>query len=238
MSPEVAVPNLLTIAWLLPLASFVVISIGFSIPQLFGSRASYAVQPYGAYIAIGAIEGTLDQATTLPSIDPYMNITLAVVVEDHNRSKFRTREQIRNYPGVKLGVIKRSFFADRAPKLFSEDSLVELESASEYFDGRYEEIDALVISAEKGAAWTMRKPQFSVNNPLKGQIRVPLYYLTASDHEFEAFLQNWLTLKRTNGTYDQLYQYWILGTDEKELGLDGQKHSRWSIIKDVLRWVE
>ena len=55
MDPQTVIPNLLTIAWLLPLASFVIIWIAYSLPQLFGSRASYAIQPYGAYLAVGTI---------------------------------------------------------------------------------------------------------------------------------------------------------------------------------------
>ena len=48
-------PTLLAIAWLLPLASFAVIAISYSVPQFFGHRVPYAQQKYAAYIAIGAI---------------------------------------------------------------------------------------------------------------------------------------------------------------------------------------
>ncbi len=55
MNPETALPNLLMAAWLLPLISFAVISIGYSIPQYIGIRVPYATQKVAAYIAIGAI---------------------------------------------------------------------------------------------------------------------------------------------------------------------------------------
>jgi hypothetical protein len=42
-------------AWLLPLASFIVIAVGYSLPQLAGVRVSYAQQKLGAYISIAAI---------------------------------------------------------------------------------------------------------------------------------------------------------------------------------------
>lgn len=48
-------PTLLLIAWLLPLASFTAICIGYSVPQFFGIRVRYATQQYAAYIAIAAI---------------------------------------------------------------------------------------------------------------------------------------------------------------------------------------
>jgi NADH-quinone oxidoreductase subunit L len=57
MTPETAIPNLLLAAFLLPLLSFAVIWIGYSIPQYIGIRVPYASQKYAAYIAIGAIVG-------------------------------------------------------------------------------------------------------------------------------------------------------------------------------------
>ena len=50
-------PTLLLIAWLLPLASFTVICIGYSMPQMLGVRVRYSTQKYAGYIAIGAIVG-------------------------------------------------------------------------------------------------------------------------------------------------------------------------------------
>src|SRR5918994_127887 len=52
-----ALPNLLLIAWLLPLASFAVICVGYSVPQLLGMRVRYSMQRYAGYLAIGAIVG-------------------------------------------------------------------------------------------------------------------------------------------------------------------------------------
>ncbi len=48
-------PTLLMIACLLPLASFTVICIGYSIPQLLGLGVRYATQTIASYIAVGAI---------------------------------------------------------------------------------------------------------------------------------------------------------------------------------------
>src|SRR5205809_7491849 len=51
------IPTLLLIAWLLPLASFTIICIGYSIPQMLGIRVRYSTQKYAGYIAIAAIVG-------------------------------------------------------------------------------------------------------------------------------------------------------------------------------------
>jgi hypothetical protein len=41
---ESLLSNLLLTAWLLPLVSFAIIAVGYSVPQYFGRRASYAPQ--------------------------------------------------------------------------------------------------------------------------------------------------------------------------------------------------
>lgn len=185
--------------------------------------------------AVSAQEGTVEQAASLPSIDPYMEVTLAIVVPDHEKHNFRTPERIAAIDNLKLGVIRGSFFAEKAPAAFADQpdvQIVELDSASEFFDGRYRDLDGLVINAESGSAWTFRNPGFTVANPLSGRVRVPLYLLTASNLEFEAFLRNWLRLKRADGTYRKLYDYWILGLEEED------RHPRWSVVRDVLHWVD
>ncbi len=183
-------------------------------------------------IAMSAIEGTVNQAALLPAIDPYMEVILAIVVPDHDKGKYKTRDDILAIPNLKLCVIKGSFFAERAARISADIELIELESANEYFDNRNLNANGLVISAESGSAWTLLRPEYSVANPLEGRIRVPLYYLTAADQEFESFLQNWLTLKRSDGTYQRLYEHWILGEENQS------QSRRWYILRDVLHWVD
>jgi Na+/H+-dicarboxylate symporter/ABC-type amino acid transport substrate-binding protein len=186
-------------------------------------------------IAMSAEEGTLRQAEQLPAIDPYMDVTLAIVVPDYQKRNYRSVDAIKDIPDLKIAVIKGTFFAERAPRVFPEKPdfrIVPLNSAADYFDGGYAEVDALVISAESGSAWTLLRPEFTVANPLDGAVRLPLYYLTAVDSGFQQFLQNWLTLKRADGTYDELYQHWILGQDKLN------KNPRWCILRDVLKWVD
>ncbi|HBE69460.1 MAG TPA: hypothetical protein DDW52_15050 [Planctomycetaceae bacterium] len=184
-------------------------------------------------LAMSAIEGTVGHAVELPSIVSYMDVTLAVVVPDYMKHNFRTPETILGTPDLKLAIVKNSFFADRAPKVIPDNvELVEIESASEYFEGIHTQVNGLVISAESGSAWTLRRPRFTVANPLKSRIKVPLYYLTSADTQFQVFLNNWLLLKRAEGTYQQLYDHWILGEDNQE------KSPRWCVIRDVLGWVD
>ncbi len=184
-------------------------------------------------VAMGAFEGTIRRAALLPSPEPYMMVTMAVVVADHDKRQFQSVESIRAIPDLTMAVVKGSYFAERASRVLPDDvTIIELDSASEFFAGVHERAQGLVTNAESGSAWTLRDPRFTVANPLEGRVQVPLYYLAAPDSEFEGFLQNWLTLKRADGTYRRLYDHWILGLD------DEAKTPRWCVIRDVFGWVQ
>ena len=87
--------------------------------------------------------------------------------------------------------------------------------------------------AEKGSAWTLRHPEFHVAIPWKEHPRIPLAYLIAGqDRQFRAFLDDWIRVKRLQGTTDELYSHWILGRAAEP------RAPRWSIARNVLGWID
>ncbi|MCO8120604.1 cation:dicarboxylase symporter family transporter [Stieleria sp. TO1_6] len=184
-------------------------------------------------VAMSAIEGSVRRAASMPSVDAYMDVTLAFVVPDHKKSEFQDKAEILKRPQLKLAVIKGGYFAEHLFRAMPKNTqVVSLESPEEYFNGVHRDVDGLVISAESGSAWTLRNPQFAVANPFQNRVRVPLYYMTGDDIAFGMFLKNWLALKRSNGTYDELYDHWILGEDPVD------ETNRWCILRDVLGWID
>ena len=76
-------------------------------------------------------------------------------------------------------------------------------------------------------------PEYSVVVPGPEPIKVPLAYPIAKrDERLAAFVNTWIALKRKDGTIDAAYRHWILGQD------DAARQPRWSIVRDVLHWVE
>jgi ABC-type amino acid transport substrate-binding protein len=64
-------------------------------------------------------------------------------------------------------------------------------------------------------------------------IKVPLADpLAAGDEGWARFVNTWIALKRRDGTIDRLYRRWILGQDATAT------RPRWSVVRDVLHWVE
>ena len=128
---------------------------------------------------------------------------------------------------------QRVHVAEKIRELLPNAKLVDLWSESQFFEGPPEYMDALVTSAEGGAGWTLVHPEFTITNPTKRNISVPLTFLIAgNDKEFANFLKQWIGLKRLDGTIADLYEYWILGKGTKVV------EPRWSIIRNVLHWVD
>jgi hypothetical protein len=106
-------------------------------------------------------------------------------------------------------------------------------SADEVFGPDRPDAQAIALGAERGSAWTLRYPQYSVVVPDGRLIKIPLAYpLAQRDHEFGAFINAWIDLKRKDGTLDTLFKYWILGEHA------APSRPRWSIARDVLHWID
>ena len=91
-------------------------------------------------------------------------------------------------------------------------------------------LDAVVATAERGSAFTLLHPEYSVAVPKPRPFKVPLAYVIAGrDSAMTAVVDTWIELKRKDGTIDELFAHWILGQDA------APKRPRWSILDDVLR---
>ena len=90
-----------------------------------------------------------------------------------------------------------------------------------------------LIPAEVGAYLTMVYPDYSLVVPKGTHIRVPVVIgLQHRSERGERFLDTWIELRRQDGTLDELYDHWILGKQVT------RKERRWSVIQDVLHWVD
>ena len=170
---------------------------------------------------------------SVPLSEPYMDLTLALVVPDHLKDEFSSIESIRKRGVFGLGIPTGSFFAHEIQDSVPLARIVQLESPRHFFENPPELMDALLASAEGGAAWTLIYPDYTVVNPKSRPIKIPVSYPYAGpDLRFEEFLGHWIQLKRKDGTVEDLYDYWALGRG-------AQVHEpRWSVIRDVLHWVE
>ena len=64
-------------------------------------------------------------------------------------------------------------------------------------------VDAVFLPAERGSAWTLMFPEYSVVVPGPEPIRVPLAFpIGKRDEQFARFINTWIALKRKDATLD------------------------------------
>jgi Na+/H+-dicarboxylate symporter/ABC-type amino acid transport substrate-binding protein len=184
-------------------------------------------------IAMAGIVGGYQYLAQTLYADSRVDLTGALLVPDHRRRKFMSRSAINDLGPIKIGIVGAPRISQRFLSQFPGIELVALESHYDYVGGGREDLDGLAVVAEIGAAWTLRYPQYSVVIPSDVEVRAPLVYPVAHDAvELVAFVERWVALADDDGTTDQLYDYWILGRGTTT------EDPRWSVIRNVLHWVE
>ena len=101
-----------------------------------------------------------------------------------------------------------------------------------FFTGGDQGADALLLTVEEGSAYAYRYPRYTVVQPASNAGVPASYAVPKGDLEMMQFMNNWIELKRLDGTIDSLYQYWMLG------GAAKTRQPRWSVVRDVLGWVD
>jgi len=164
----------------------------------------------------------------------YLDATLAFVAKDRDREIFNSWEKVRRQPDLKIGITAYSkYYQLAAKKLLPQADLVPLNSPREFFTENVNEVDAILYLAEAGSAWTLIYPAYTVAVPLPHPIKLPMVYPMPKSHRnFADYVNAWLKLKNRDGTVDTIFEHWILGRGAQK------KTPRWSIIRNVLHWVD
>lgn len=174
---------------------------------------------------------TTRRACAVSFAPPHLNGTLAFIVKDHRRDEFSTREAVQRLRRPRIGVMNAPYFIDMMRRYLPAAETVTFEEPGEFFGPRGEELDALLLSAEQGAAWTLLHPEYSVVVPKPDVVSIPAAWSAAlGDAETVRFLGSWFELKRAGGALARLYERWVLGRDAVP------RQPRWSVLRNVLGW--
>ena len=176
---------------------------------------------------------TPDRMLDMLFSEAYMKATMSFLVRDHERAKFSSREAVQELSKPRIGVLDVPYYRDTLRTYLPRAETVRLDSPADFFGPSGEALDAMFLSAERGSAWTLIHPEFSVAIPQPDVLAAPVGIGMAPDAETLAdFINAWLSLKREDQTLAQLYKHWILGGGAKP------RQPRWSVIRDILGWVD
>lgn len=202
------------------------------VPIARGARMAEQLQTGYCDIIMAAVAVTPERAQTMAFSTSYMDQTLAFIVQDHRRQEFSSRDAIRRLKAPRIGVPNVPYYINKVRDYIPQATLVVLPSIREFFETHGEDLDAFVFSAEAGSAWTLLYPAYSVAIPQPDVLAIPLAYpMARGDPELVSVINTWIELKKKDKTIAALYDYWILGKNAVP------KQPRWSVIRNVLHWV-
>ncbi len=164
---------------------------------------------------------------------PYAEATLGLLVPDHRRKEFQNLNRSSTLDDYTIAVLGSPLLENALNNLMPGTEVLSIESPREFLRGNQEKIDAIIMSAEAASAWTLIYPQFSVVVLRSGRTSVPIVFaLPLQDEKFADYINIWISASSSLGIMDQAYEHWILGrnTDTRQ--------ARWSVIRDLLHWVD
>ncbi len=183
-------------------------------------------------LVMSGVAVTTERAREMLLSDSYLDETFAFVVRDHHRDEFSSWADIARHEAVTIAVADLPYYVQKLRALLPAATLEVQHDVAAWFASAAEG-DTLALPAERGSAWTLRYPAFSVVVPGPDPIKVPLAYpIGKHDEPLARVVNTWLALKRKDGTVDAVYRHWILGHEAAPV------RPRWSILRDVLHWVE
>ena len=110
---------------------------------------------------------------------------------------------------------------------FELDGGLFIEKDSSQIDSIF--VDAHLTSAERAASVTVLHPDYKVVNPLPYHINNALVFPLAKDNVWRGYIDKWIDFREKDGTFDKIYDQWILGNPYKE------KVEKWSILESVIK---
>ena len=165
----------------------------------------------------------------------FKSTTLGLVVRDHRGDDFKTWEAIRRLGPIRVAYVTSPYADKIVRRLLPEAEVLTLDSVAEereLFESGGKESDAIATTAEEGAAWTILYPRFNLVVP-RPVISLPTGYAVARGNQgLLDVLDSWLLTMEANGAIETTYNYWIKGQTR------AARPPRWSVIRNLLGWVE
>ncbi|MCL1048737.1 cation:dicarboxylase symporter family transporter [Shewanella abyssi] len=184
-------------------------------------------------IAISGLQMTTKRIEHVGFTTPVLDLHYSFVVKDHRADEFKTDKMMHEAGTIKIASVGAYSIMPHLEKKFPNFEFETIQSDRLFFEDDGKTWDGLMISLEAGKTWTILYPEYTTLYNREEIKSFPASYAVAIDNaSLQTFLNSWLAIQKSSGYVDTLYGYWILGENAKP------KTPRWSVIKDVLHWVD
>jgi Na+/H+-dicarboxylate symporter len=206
------------------------LGVGLELVPVSRTLFSQGLDPALCDLVMSGAVVTADRALHVLYSTPYLDETLAFIVADYRRAEFATWDDVVAQGKLRLGVPGASYYVDNIRARVPMAQLSVFTDVQSMF-AQSGQLDAFILTAERGSAYTLLHPEYSVVVPKPQPIKVPLAYVIAGrDGPLATVIDTWIDLKKKDGTIDELFAHWIQGRN-------AVPHvRRWSVMDDVLHW--
>jgi len=184
-------------------------------------------------IIMTAVMVNQDRLEQMKFTDPTVTVHLAFVVPDGKKNAFTKLDDVRQMNGLRVAVYNNTALVDVARKQLPHAAIVPIDSPEEYFV--QDTADALMIPAEEGYTLTLQYPFFDVAIIEPYDTYLMMYGYPVAKDSSESYLlalNYWIRMEKDYGMLDKKYDYWVLGR------VPGAIEPRWSVVRNVLHWVD
>ena len=181
-------------------------------------------------IATTGLEMKIQLMNKIDYTDPVINLNSALVTRDHLINDFKSDERINALKQKNIAYVTYNDAVKQVIKKHPNLNFIAIDDYKDFFRQKGDKYDAVLISAQAGSAWTLFFPQYGMTL-LKNKRQYPLAFAIAKhNRSLLSYCNNWLKLRKIDGSQDEIYNYWILGKDA------APHHTRWSILDNMLDW--
>ncbi len=162
----------------------------------------------------------------------YMDLNLALLTKSKT-SELKNFEVASLLDTIRVAYVARPEYVELMKFYLPQTGGIKISGSSIFIEGDSTVADGLLTSAQSGAYLTLLHPDFKIVNPMPEPVTIPVVYPVGYEsQEFVEYVNNWIIVNAKQGKIDKLYDHWILGKQVT------QPKKNWSVIKDVLHWVD
>jgi proton glutamate symport protein len=180
-------------------------------------------------IAMAGVYVTDERLLDLRVSTPYFQSPLALFMPRERASGFRTRSEVLQRTGLKIGVFDSPVLTPRLKRTFPNAEIVTTPQYSSRTLPDFGTMDAALWTLVQAKALAASNPDLIALAPSDaGNPYLFAYTMPPEAEEFAQFVNYWLELKKADGFERRQREYWI------DLVPAAAYAPRWSILRNVL----
>jgi cyclohexadienyl dehydratase len=165
-------------------------------------------------IVMSGVSMSLERAKVAGFTQPYLEFSTVPVLRKKNADRFKSWADI-DQKGITVATTLGTVFDAQAREYFKAATLRQVEAPAagyqEVLSGR---ADVTITSNIDAAALTRHYPELAIATVDRPRARRPASFLVAqNDQVWLNYLNNWITIKRMLGFFDELDKKWLHGNE-------------------------